>query len=369
MSPHPSRLLIVAVSGRALAQSAGRAGYRPVVLDLFADQDTRAASSVSRRVNVPGTLRIDPARLLETVRRLAPGAGLVYGSGFEGRPALLERLSRGRALYGNTPATLRSVRDPARFFPLLRRLGIPHPAVRLAPPARPEGWLVKHPGTAGGTGVLSARDTPPARGDYYQRLEAGDSMSATFLADGRRALVLGFNRQWTAPRPGRPYLYGGAAGGLAVRPGLRREIEGALDGLVAETGLLGLNGLDFIRRRGTWLALELNPRPTATFELYDPDYAGGLFRWHLRACTGELPIRAAVPRAVRAQAVVHTAAASVVTMKFPRWCRDLPMPGTSFAPGDPVCTVHATGPDVARAMALLRQRVRAFRRSLVRHAP
>src|SRR3954451_1147403 len=119
MSPHPSRLLIVAVSGRALAQSAGRAGYRPVVLDLFADQDTRAASSVSRRVNVPGTLRIDPGRLLETVRRLAPGAGLVYGSGFEGRPALLEQLSRGRALYGNTPATVRSVRDPARFFPLL----------------------------------------------------------------------------------------------------------------------------------------------------------------------------------------------------------------------------------------------------------
>src|SRR4029079_6628282 len=129
-----------------------------------------------------------------------------------------ERLSRGRPLYGNTPATLRSVRDPARVFRLLRRLGVPHPTVRLAPPARPEGWLVKRPGTAGGTGVLPARNTPRVRGDYYQRLEGGDSMSATFLADGRRALVLGFNRQWTSPRPGRPYLYGGAVGGLALRP-------------------------------------------------------------------------------------------------------------------------------------------------------
>src|SRR3954451_17887164 len=115
MSHHPSRLLIVAVSGRALAQSAGRGGHRPVVLDLFADQDTHACSSASRRINIPGTLRIDPARLLEAVRRLAPGAGLVYSSVFEARPALLERLSRGRPLYGNTPATLRSVRDPARF--------------------------------------------------------------------------------------------------------------------------------------------------------------------------------------------------------------------------------------------------------------
>jgi len=368
MSPS-SRLLIVAVSGRALAQSAGRAGYRPVVLDLFAARDTRAASFTSRPIAVPGTLRIDPARLLDAARALAPGSDLVYGSGFEGRPRLIQRLSRGRALYGNTPAALAALRSPARFFPLLQRLGIPHPAVRLTPPARPNGWLMKRPGTAGGTGVLPAGAASAARGDYFQRLEAGDSLSATFLADGLRATVLGFNRQWTAPRPRRPYLYGGAVGGLTLRPRLRREIEEALDALVAETGLVGLNGLDFILKNGQWLVLELNPRPTATFELYDPDYPGGLFQWHLRACRGELPIRAAAPRAARAHAVVHAIAETDEgSMRFPRWCRDLPTRGTRFAPGDPVCTVHATASDVAGAMALLRRRLHAFGRALGRRA-
>ena len=364
MSP-ASRLLIVAVSGRALAQSARRGGHRPVVLDLFADRDTRSASSFSRRIGIPGTLRIDPARLLGAARSLAPGAGLVYGSGFEGRAELIERLSRGRTLFGNTPTALADVRNPARFFALLQRLGIGHPAVRLTRPARLKDWLVKRPGAAGGTGVIPANAARPARGDYYQRIEAGDSLSATFLADGRRARVLGFNRQWTTPRPGRPYLYGGAVGGLTLRPRLRREIEEALDALVAETGLVGLNGLDFILRRGRWLALELNPRPTATFELYDPDYPGGLFRWHLRACRGELPPRAALPRAVRAHAVVHAITPTdETTMKFPDWCRDLPTRGTRFAAGDPVCTVHATASDVAGAMALLRRRLDAFDRAL-----
>src|SRR5262245_44544099 len=167
MSP-ASRLLIVAVSGRALAQSAGRAGYRPVVLDLFADRDTRAASSIIRRIAIPGTLRVDPARLLDAARSLATGADLVYGSGFEGRPRLLQRLSRGRTLYGNTPAALADVRSPARFFLLLERLGIPHPPVRMTPPARPKGWLMKRPGTAGGTGVLPAGAASAARGDYFQ---------------------------------------------------------------------------------------------------------------------------------------------------------------------------------------------------------
>lgn len=367
--PHPSRLLIVAVSGRALAQSAGRAGYLPVVLDLFADRDTRAASSACRSINAPGTLRIDATRLLDAARRLAPGGDLVYGSGFEGRPALLDRLSRGRALYGNSPATVASLRDPDRFFPLLRRLGISHPAVRLTSPAQPQGWLLKRRGAAGGTGILPAGSAPAAEADYYQRIESGDSLSATFLADGRRAMVLGFNRQWTAPRPGRPYLYGGAVGGLTLRPRLRREIEHALDALVAETGLVGLNGLDFILRREEWLVLELNPRPTATFELYDLDYPGGLLQWHRRACGGELPLRAAVPRAVRGHAVVHAdAPTNEAMMRFPRWCRDLPTRGTRFAAGDPICTVHATGPDVPRTMALLRRRLHAFGRSLGRQA-
>ena len=365
--PHPTRPLIVAVSGRALAQSAARGGYRPVVLDLFADRDTRAAAADWRRVSIPGALRFDPASVLHWAGKLAPAAGLVYGSGFEGRTGLLARLGRGRTVYGNAPGTVALVRDPARFFPLLRRLGIRHPVVRLTPPARPSGWLVKGPGSAGGIRVHPAGARAASPADYYQRLVPGDSRSVTFLADGRRARVLGFNRQWTAPRPGQPYLYGGAVGGLGPGRGLRREIEEAVDDLVLRTGLVGLNGLDFILHEGRWLVLELNPRPPATFELYDADYRGGLFQWHLRACEGELPARAASSRTVRAHAVVHAPGVGGARgIRFPRWCRDLPVVGTRFAAGDPVCTVHASAPTVARTLGLIRHRTRALQRILSR---
>jgi len=365
--PDLSRPLIVAVSGRALAQSAVRGGYRPVVLDLFADRDTRAAAAESRPVSYPGALRFDPAAVLRAARALAPGAGLVYGSGFEGRTGLLERLGRGRTIYGNAPATVAMLRDPARFFPLLRRLGIRHPAVRLAPPSRPNGWLIKAAGSAGGTRVQPAGSRPASASDYYQRLVPGEPRSVTFLADGRRALVLGFNRQWMASRPGRPYQYGGAVGGSRPGARLRGEIESAVDDLVRRTGLVGLNGLDFILHDGGWLVLELNPRPTATFELYDRDYARGLFHFHLRACVGELPARAAASRAVRAHAVVFAfSSGSVRRVRFPVWCRDLPVAGTRFGPGDPVCTVHASARGVTAALALLRRRTRALERSLGR---
>jgi predicted ATP-grasp superfamily ATP-dependent carboligase len=358
-------LLVVAVTGRALAASAARGGYRVVVLDLFADRDTAAVAGDCRSVASRHGLRFDRGALLRAAAAMAPSAGLVYGSGFEGRPGLLARLARGRALYGNAPETLAAVRDPVRFFPLLDRLGLDHPEVRLSPPRGTAGWLVKRPGGAGGTQVAPAGARPARAGDYYQRLATGPTLSATFLADGRRACLLGINRQWTAARPGLPFLYGGAVGGVRLPSRLRAEIEAGLDAVVETTGLVGLNGLDFVLAEREWLVLELNPRPTATFELYDPDYPRGLFHRHLRACRGELPPRAARPRAVRAHAVVHAPAGGRdAGLPYPTWCRDLPLPGTCFRPGDPVCTVHASAVNAERALALLRRRHRTMVRAL-----
>jgi len=40
------------------------------------------------------------------------------------------------------------------------------------------------------------------------------------------------------------------------------------------------------------------------------------------------------------------------------------MPGTSFRPGDPICTVHASGANVERALVLLRRRHLAIGQAL-----
>jgi predicted ATP-grasp superfamily ATP-dependent carboligase len=360
--------LVAAVTGRALAASAVRGGHPVVVLDYFADRDTRALAGAWRSVVAARGMRFDQRALLTAAQELAPvPAGLVYGSGFEGRTGLLALLARGRPLHGNRPDVVAAVRDPARFFPLLDELGIPHPAVRLTPPSDPRGWLIKQPGGAGGGHIRPATSRRAPVGAYYQHFELGHALSVLFLADGRRTRVLGINRQWTAAaRPGRPFLYGGAVGGVTLSEALEREIRSGLQALVAETGLIGLNGLDFILRRGRWSVLELNPRPTATFELYDPDYPHGLFDWHLRACHGELPDRAATRRAIRAHAVLYATAAARTgpRFEFPDWCRDIPVADTQYSPGDPICTVHASATDADRAVALLRRRCTLVERAL-----
>lgn len=352
--------LVVAISGRMLAASAARGGHRVVVLDCFTDRDTRAVALAARAVAVPGAPRFDRRALLRAAHELAPphaSAGLVAGSGFEGRIGLLGRLAEGRRLAGNPPEVVAAAKDPDRFFPLLDRLGVPHPEVRRVAPPEPRDWLWKRVGGAGGIHVQPATARAARRGAYFQRREPGRTLSTLFLADGRRARRIGCSEQWVAPQPGLPFIYGGAVGGVPLPPAILDSLDRWLDALVAALGLVGLNGLDFLLEQDRLSVLELNPRPTATLELYDPDWNSGLFDRHLRACAGELPATVPAPGAARASTIVTAPRdwSPGPAFAFPAWCRDLPTPGTAFRAGDPLCTVFAERPTPAEAAAAARE--------------
>ncbi|HKQ25520.1 MAG TPA: ATP-grasp domain-containing protein [Burkholderiales bacterium] len=371
--PENLPLLLVSASGRALAQSAARAGVRAVVLDLFNDLDVRAVAVASRRVAAPNG-KFDSRQLIAAAQELCPPetcSGLVYGSGFEGRTRLLKRLSNGRTLFGNPPDTVAALKDPARFFPLLDRLGIAHPDIRLEPPADVAGWLVKRNGGAGGRHVRKARQQHRANAQrYFQRFQPGRTLSVLFAADGHHARVVGFNEQWTAGVPhGAPYCYGGAVSQPPLPRQTQRRIAGLLDDLVQVFGLVGLNGLDFILAGETPSVLEINPRPTATIDLYDVDIGGGMLALHLRACRGELP-DIPVVNIARAHAIVYAAVALRVPVRieWPEWCTDLPESGSVIPMGAPVCSVHAAAATSAGARELVLARRSRMEESLLERA-
>ena len=352
---------MVAVSGRALAAAAGRAGYAPAVIDLFGDRDTRALAPGG--VAVAGSLARGFRRqvLLAAAETLAPTGGLVYGAGFEARPELLAELGRGRRLFGNTPETLARIKDPAAFFPLLDRLGIPHPAVALRRPAAPAGWLAKRVGGAGGVHVRPAEAAGGTGRRYYQRRVAGRAVGALFLADGRRARLLGLSEQWPAPdrRGPRPYRFGGAARPAVIGRRQAREIGAAIGALVRDTGLVGLNSLDMMVDGDDFLVLEVNPRPGATLDIFDA--APGLFGLHVAACAGRLKRSWRAPAGAAASAIAYADRPLKVgaAVRWPRWSADRPAAGSRIAPGEPVCTVLARARSATAARARARERVAA----------
>lgn len=349
-------LLICSISARSLAQSAVRGGWRPLVIDVFADQDTRAAATQVRQVPLAGFVFDEQA--LSSVVETLPPSRLIYGAGLESNPDLLTTISSRHRLCGNAPKVLRRVRSPRPFFDLLTDLNIPHPEVSHAPPRDAEDWLLKDLSGSGGLHVRpwDGKAEPGACG-YFQRRLHGQAMSTLFIADGSKSKLIGVNTL-RAPLAG-SFAYTGGISRASSPQHAHGQIVDTIDKLTSSLGLRGLNGLDFICEDDEIFVLELNPRPTATCELYDPDTEGGLVALHLHACTGELPRSDCFRHGdVRGHAIVYAPSPVCIRKGFqwPVWCRDIPVQGAKIVTGEPICSLHAEDRDSRTVEMLLHTR-------------
>lgn len=352
-------LALAALSARALAEAAARDGLPAVALDVFGDADTRNLALEWHDIGEAGALRIDGERLLAVLDELARRGdvrGWIAGSGFEGRTGLLEQGAARLPLLGTAPIDVRRVRDPREFFGVLDRHGIAFPPLAFDPPAAPAGWLVKDAGGCGGWQVRRATHADQAApGLYWQRERPGEPMSATFVGNGRDAVLLGANRQGTRSVGDRPFVFTRIAGPVEVVERVRRELIAIVRLLAGVFHVRGLASLDFLLAGETIEVLELNPRPPASLSLYPRLGEAGVLAAHLRACVHDA-LPAAPPRGsvVRGQEIVFATRAIEVDRALaealsasPGAC-DLPRGGVRVDAGDPLCSVAAEGCDEAR---------------------
>ncbi|HEX3138943.1 MAG TPA: hypothetical protein VHQ87_02750, partial [Rhizobacter sp.] len=151
-------IAVAAVSARMLAEAAAGDGFEVIALDLFGDADTRLASLEWHALGEAGSLQIDGTRTLAVLRALTRRGGVsgwVAGSGFEGRPDLLDKAASLLPLIGTPPEAVARVRDPAAFFGFLASEEIAHPPVLLGqgdqlPLDDGSPWLMKDARGCGG---------------------------------------------------------------------------------------------------------------------------------------------------------------------------------------------------------------------------
>ncbi|MDM0115953.1 ATP-grasp domain-containing protein [Variovorax sp. J22R133] len=366
-------LAVAAISARMLAESAVRDGFEVVALDLFGDTDTRRACTQWHSIGDATTLHIDGERLLSALEDIAKQgrvSGWIAGSGFEGQPDLVAHGAALLPLMGTPAEALRRVRDPLEFFGFLDAHGIAHPEVSMSAPEDGGDWLVKDANGCGGWHIHRAETgaLAPTAHHYFQREVPGVPMSATFVANGQDAVVLGFNELIVRPVAGRPFVYCGVVGPVALPSDMAARITEAVRTVAKGFALRGLGSIDFMRNDSAFRLLEVNPRPPASMALYPH----GTFAAHVRACTGhELPpspVQAANDH-VRGTEFVYARHAMRLdddaTMRLANRpdCHDLPNAATRFEAGDPVCSVSAGGnsaQDVHARLARRREAVHQF---------
>ncbi|HSN23574.1 MAG TPA: ATP-grasp domain-containing protein, partial [Methylomicrobium sp.] len=338
MNKHSEYLLIIASSGRMLSEAARKAGLKALVIDLYADLDTRHFALGVRRVLSLAVEHVAPA-LDELIGRYGVDQ-FIYGSGLEDHLETLGYLDTRMTVLGNDPDVFRRVQNKGDFFAVLSELKISFPQVSFNAPETACDWLIKPIRGAGGAGVCrydSGRKVP--ENVYWQRFQAGTPCSALFLANARDVRVIGFNTQFTVQMSdGLEFAFCGLINHSNLSRGLQSLISDWLEQCVQSFALKGLNSLDFIHDGEQVYVLEINPRPSASMQLY-----GNLLALHVDACRGVLPDTLPEQRGFAGFLVLYTDANLYIPNDFdwPAWVRDRPEAGELCKPGQPVCSIIA----------------------------
>ncbi len=279
-------VLIVGASARAAAEMAAREGWLPWAADRFADWDLSRWCKVHPAHPYPQAMKALLAQ--------APQGPWLYTGALENRPELVAQLAQLRPLAGVGPEVLARVRNPWWLYQTLHRAGLP--VAEVCPPGRlppRDGkWLLKPLRSAGGFGIWRWNPSCPApfRSDrhYFQKFLPGLACSGLFLSWEQGCRLIGMSGQWVGRSwaGAEGWIYCGSWGPMALEDELRRQLEHLGKWLTQQAGLQGLWGADGVLTRGKFTPVEINPRITASAELYQLAHRWPLISWHVRCFEG-----------------------------------------------------------------------------------
>lgn len=371
-------VLLCGASVRSLAESAVRAGLRPLCVDFFEDQDLTDLLS-HHRGRFVGRIR-SFAELPQMTHSIRASVPLLWAGGLENHTDTLRTIARRRPVIGADPDFLHQLRHPACFSQWLTAAGLDVPRLATSSTIDRDGhWLRKPIHSSGGLGI---RTLPPASphdrlplppsqaSEYLQEYIDGVPMSATFCSHQGGIEFIGASLQLIGwPCLGASdFLFCGNMGPVCPGETLMAEIQSAAECIVHQSKLRGVFGLDFMLRQGRAWFLEVNPRLTASHMLYESDSTGrpashSLITRHLAA----LGWRAAnaspkpgarkivdPPQPFQARLIfwapvdfsVPAQFAALINGDRTHRLADVPPSGTLVPAGSPLCSLHVSASSV-----------------------
>ncbi|MFN8710769.1 MAG: ATP-grasp domain-containing protein, partial [Planctomyces sp.] len=285
--------------------------------DHFDTRSETFTSELFRRIQSPEDLE----NAISTVPASVP---LVWCGGFENSIDIIERIRRHRPVFGAAASSVQLARNPRVLSDWCHSAYIRFPQTycfddfrddertpgrivtadgsketaepNLSTDSIPHQWLLKSSKSAGGLGVsrwessVSEFLQTRRQDQYLQQQIHGQPFSAVFCTDHDGTVLLGCSlllSGWEcAGAP--PFHYSGNYGPISLPNEAAQKVIHAGRMIAERSGLRGVFGIDFVLQDTVPWLIEVNPRLTASHELFDRAYGGCLLLDHLRCFTAEI---------------------------------------------------------------------------------
>ena len=272
---------------------------------------------------------------------------MVLGAGCEQYADRIQQV-KGWALCSSDLTCLSSINHPKEFFESLKKLDIFFPEVCFSDVPSTNDWLFKRSSTCGGIGI--SREKPSNQkgtGGYWQRELKGQSLSVLCISDGQDHKIIGINQQFShSCFEGLPYLYEGALANALISEKNRIKISSYIEKFISCFNIIGVFSMDMIVDENNVFVLEINPRISASYELYERLNPGlNLVDAHIRVCEGERLSNIQISNLNVSHCgylIIFAESNLVVPMSinWPSWVKDRPESNRRISVGNPVCSVY-----------------------------
>ena len=273
-------LVLVGASTRAAAASVLAAGYQPICVDLFADQDLQKMAPV-RQCDV----KTYPLGIWDLVQDLPKDTPLIYTGAIENCTALIELLEKRFTLIGCHAKSVVMVRDVFVFESLPKIKGIGRCKIRkqdllskairkFSPFGKKRKYLLKPKAGAGGDGITVAKCGFTPDDFYQQEFIEGESIALIFYSDGWSTRFVGATKQLVGDVDfgADGFKYVGSVGPITLKKKQRDAAMKLAVSLTQQCDLRGVFGIDAIVKFKSWgkiYPVEINPRYTASVEVIE----------------------------------------------------------------------------------------------------
>lgn len=358
-------LIIISHSARALSESAFRAGWNVISVDGFADTDTLEScyECWCLPLNAGEFVKSHLETCIAKLQQRYPQAKVVLGAGAENLVSDIEKFPSWQ-LCANSSKITNQLRDPNIFFEALRELQVEYPTVQFGEKPESGEWLYKLTDSCGGMGV--SREYIDNSQGYWQQEIPGAAISVLCVSDGQVAKCLGVNQQYSISDFGTyPYIYQGVLANTEVDLIIVEKTIGYIDKIINHFNLKGVFSIDMVsvERVGEQklYVLEINPRISASFELYERINPGlNLVDAHIRVCEGERLSDIQLSDSQSAYLIVYAKDDCLISehLVWPTWVKDKPEALRQISKYEPICSVYAdAGESDDSLYSLLQRRV------------